>query len=52
MTGSAFEAMDVVVALEIAKREEVWRRGGRNIGPDGHWGHFFGSSKSMAGAVF
>ena len=28
MTGSAFKAMDVVVACLSMKREEVWRRGG------------------------
>ena len=28
MTGSAFKAMDVVVACVLVKREEVWRREG------------------------
>ena len=31
MTGSAFEAMDVVVACDLQKREEVWRRGGSKL---------------------
>ena len=29
MTGSDFEAMDVVVAKIIVNREEVWRRGAK-----------------------
>ena len=31
MTGSTFEAMDVVVAKKIVNREEVWRRGGDKL---------------------
>ena len=38
MTGSAFEAMDVVVAKKIVNREEVWRRGGEIFTRIGQWG--------------
>ena len=32
MTGSAFKAMDVVVAINKENGEEVWRRGGSKSG--------------------
>ena len=31
MTGSAFEAMDVVVGKKMRNREEVWRREGQRL---------------------
>ena len=31
MTGSAFEAMDIVVEKQIVNREEVWRRQGERL---------------------
>ena len=52
MTGSAFKAMDVVVACLSYEKGGGLEEGGLNIRPEGRAAFFVGGSKSMAGAVF
>jgi hypothetical protein len=52
MTGSAFKAMDVVVACLSYEKGGGLEEGGLEIRPEGRAADFFGGARSMAGAMF